>query len=42
MLCVHKGIRMHTASPAPCHLIPALIHEQRHERWRLVLDVLSE
>lgn len=42
MLCVHKGIRMHTTSPAPCYLIPALIHEQWHERWRLVLDVLAE
>ena len=42
MLCVHKGIRMHTTSPAPGYLIPALINEQRHERWRILLDVLSE
>lgn len=42
MLCVHKGIRMHTTSSTKSHLITALIHEQWNERWRLVLDVLSE
>lgn len=35
-------VRLPGTSAAPGHLIPALIHEQRHECWRHVLDVLAE